>query len=645
MCQSGWFLQYNSLSFQGTYNSIFFLDTQNGWLTVSSSSLGACNLYSTTNGGTNWNLLNNPNTHLSSVYFINQLTGWACSGTIPISGGSGLGVIYKTTNGGINFITQDYPIYQSPVNDRNLTYIKFLNENTGYACGNIQYVFGQSLVIDVYILKTTNGGTNWTVPFRMMCGESVFDYHFNNLDFTDENNIWVCGNYGMFLRSTNGGLNWIQSTFDQSKTYKDVRFINQNTGFLIYSYGWSGNGYPCRILKTINGGSVFDTIYYSNIYKLRSLYFIDENNGWMCGDSNTIKKTTNSGQNWYSQNTPIFTNYYRVYFTNLNTGWAVDFSGNILKTITGGSSLFSISGIVRYADNNQPITSGVVKAIKLNPGDVSLMIVDTAVIQSDGTYILQHIPQDSVYIGVYPSSGQQVDYVISYYPSTTDWQSATVLYPTGNLSNINISAFRMTTTTASNSVSGKVMRLTDVVTGNLKDAVLYAKNGNTYVRCTVSDVNGVYHLQSLPSGNLKIIINRLGFIGDSTNVNVTSTSNIDSVNFHLYRFTVGIKQIGIEVPNEFKLYQNYPNPFNPVTKIKFEIPSNGFPIGALGNDRVVVLKVYDILGREIQTLVNETLQPGSYEVTFGGSNLSSGIYFYQLKAGDYIETKKMVLLK
>jgi hypothetical protein len=202
----------------------------------------------------------------------------------------------------------------------------------------------------------------------------------------------------------------------------------------------------------------------------------------------------------------------------------------------------------------------------------------------------------------------------------------------------------MTTTTASNSVSGKVMRLTDAITGNLKDAVLYAKNGNTYVGCTISDINGVYHLQSLPSGNLKIIVNRLGFTGDSTNVNVTSTSNIDSINFHLYRFTVGIKQIGIEVPNEFKLYQNYPNPFNPVTKIKFEIPSNGFPIGAFGNDRVV-LKIYDILGREIQTLVNESLQPGSYEVTFDGSSLSSGIYFYQLKAGDYIETKKMLMIK
>jgi photosystem II stability/assembly factor-like uncharacterized protein len=97
------------------------------------------------------------------------------------------------------------------------------------------------------------------------------------------------------------------------------------------------------------------------------------------------------------------------------------------------------------------------------------------------------------------------------------------------------------------------------------------------------------------------------------------------------------------LPTDYKLYQNYPNPFNPVTKIKFEIPS-GFPLGARGNDRVV-LKVYDILGKEIATLVNEKLQPGTFEVRFEGSNLPSGVYFYRLTTEGFSETKKMILLK
>jgi len=85
----------------------------------------------------------------------------------------------------------------------------------------------------------------------------------------------------------------------------------------------------------------------------------------------------------------------------------------------------------------------------------------------------------------------------------------------------------------------------------------------------------------------------------------------------------------------YHLYNNYPNPFNPSTKIKFEIPDPGF----------VSLKVYDVLGNEITTLVNEEKSAGKYEVEFDGKGLSSGMYFYTLKAGNYSETKKMILIK
>jgi len=94
---------------------------------------------------------------------------------------------------------------------------------------------------------------------------------------------------------------------------------------------------------------------------------------------------------------------------------------------------------------------------------------------------------------------------------------------------------------------------------------------------------------------------------------------------------------------DYNLSQNYPNPFNPVTKIKFSIPS--VTLRQAQSDIKVSLKVYDILGREIAALVNEERPAGEYEVDFDGSALTSGIYFYQLKAGEYSETRKMVLLK
>ncbi len=98
-----------------------------------------------------------------------------------------------------------------------------------------------------------------------------------------------------------------------------------------------------------------------------------------------------------------------------------------------------------------------------------------------------------------------------------------------------------------------------------------------------------------------------------------------------------IQQMKAEIDSAttYSLSQNYPNPFNPSTVISFVVPNNGF----------VTLKIYDLLGREVKTLVNEYKSQGKYSVSFGASHLASGVYFYQLKAGNYSSIKKMVLLK
>ncbi|MEJ2615580.1 MAG: glycoside hydrolase family 3 C-terminal domain-containing protein, partial [Ignavibacteriaceae bacterium] len=97
-----------------------------------------------------------------------------------------------------------------------------------------------------------------------------------------------------------------------------------------------------------------------------------------------------------------------------------------------------------------------------------------------------------------------------------------------------------------------------------------------------------------------------------------------------------------QIPGIYKLYQNYPNPFNPSTVVRYTIPhvANKYM-----NSIRTTLKVYDFLGNEVATLVDKIQQPGYYEIKFSASNLSSGIYFYQLRAGSFIQTKKMVLLK
>ncbi|MBT8390957.1 MAG: T9SS type A sorting domain-containing protein, partial [Ignavibacteria bacterium] len=91
----------------------------------------------------------------------------------------------------------------------------------------------------------------------------------------------------------------------------------------------------------------------------------------------------------------------------------------------------------------------------------------------------------------------------------------------------------------------------------------------------------------------------------------------------------------LNIPKEYKLEQNYPNPFNPSTTIRYSLPKESF----------VTLKVYNLLGEEVATLINGEQIIGNYEIEFDASDLSSGIYLYSIQAGDFVETKKMILLK
>jgi len=109
-------------------------------------------------------------------------------------------------------------------------------------------------------------------------------------------------------------------------------------------------------------------------------------------------------------------------------------------------------------------------------------------------------------------------------------------------------------------------------------------------------------------------------------------------------FVTDIKFNNELLPTEYKLEQNYPNPFNPTTTIRYSIPQRSF-IQSEVEGASLQLKIYDVLGRVVATLVKKQQKPGNYEITFDASEFSSGVYYYQLKTSDYLETKKMLLLK
>ena len=140
-------------------------------------------------------------------------------------------------------------------------------------------------------------------------------------------------------------------------------------------------------------------------------------------------------------------------------------------------------------------------------------------------------------------------------------------------------------------------------------------------------------MEGLVSG-AKVIV--LGFGFEAINSRISRENVMHTIlGYFDGSIVVGVQGGASSQPLEYRLDQNYPNPFNPKTDVRYEISDVGF----------VKLVVYDILGREVVTLVNEKKAPGRYSVTWDASGQASGVYFYRLQAGSFIETRKLVLVR
>ena len=355
----------------------------------------------------------------------------------------------------------------------------------------------------------------------------------------------------------------------------------------------------------------------------------------------TVKYDTSGTQKWQidyigvSSQSSIFDiaadNYGNVYLCGGTSG--VQHPEVLtIRYLQSWNSNFTVTGCISFKDNGSPVDGGYVKAVKLDKHTGSVVTVDSSPVQVNGYYSLKHIVTDSLYIIAYPPDNGT--FAPSYYPQGINWKNAMKMYASSNMSDMNISVQRMESITGDCTVKGKVVK-SDKSISNLKDAILYVKSGGNFIKYSVTDGNGNYQMNSVVQGSAKIFVDRLGYSADSLSMNLVSGNTYENVNFNLSQIYVGIIKSENTLPLKYSLGQNYPNPFNPMTNVKFSIIKAGD----------VKIVVYDVQGREVQTLVNERLNAGTYEVRLDGSMLTSGVYFYKMVTNGFTETKRMILIK
>ena len=489
-----------------------------------------------------------------------------------------------------------------------------------------------------YYLGTDNSGNIYTI-----CPISASNY-YNNILITKFNSI----GQELWYRIYNSQYNWADVPVGSSVTSNgdvivagniQTDSVNHNK-IAILKYDSSGQLNWERNIGNQNGNyyvGAYTSDVTGNAY-LEYRNYIDNKLS-----ATTVKYDTAGNVKWSidyigAQYNTIAKDIKTDLYGNIYLGGYESFGTNTyfltIRYIQSWSLPSSITGCVKFQNNNLNVSSGIVKALKIDRTSGNLICIDSATILANGNYILNNITQDTIYIVAFPSSAVN-DFVPAFYPSGIYWQAAQKIYTSTNLSNINIIVPPLINAAGNSSVSGKVMVAGDVNSINIKDAILYAKSGNNFIKFDASDYLGIYHLNSIANGSVKIIVNRIGYSGDSLIINIPQNGNLDSVNFYLNRVYVKINKISSEIPDKYSLYQNYPNPFNPSTIIRYSINKN----------TNVKLIIYDILGKEITTLVDEKQNIGTYEIKFNMKNLSSGIYFYRLVTNDFEQTKRMMLLK
>ncbi len=567
-------------------------------------------VYKSTNSGANFSRINNFPVGAGSFGFTALSIAPSNSNTayfnVTNNAGATVG-IYRTTNGGTSWEDKSYPgLHWGNQGWRNNAIaVCPTNPNLVLAGGGP-------------MIRTTDGGTTWSMLSAIAHPDHcVIKWHSNGTTVYD-------GNDGGVISSADAGLTWSTSP----SIFPVAEFLEIDAAAYGSSFAFVGGMQDLATVATLNGSNWIAAVSDSRFS------CVDENNpsnmmGMLFYGPNIphdIRRTTNAGINWITNNVDrdqfggdVQDDRVNPVYYYVNNGNKVYYStNNGVSWIQLGPALpFTVSRISvgRYTNPFAPVY-----AILESTTD-KIRYYD----QPSNTWVQRQASLPNNYfrkIGQHPNNNN-VCYAYTYYNLATDKifkttnRGVTWTNITGNL-------------TPGMDITGVIPHPTNsnmVFAGSTTGMWKTTNNGANWYRWingmpNMLEIQSIAFVDSTIAGKFYIAAGSYG-----RSIWVREANGDDPL--------TGNNSNNNNIPKQYLLAQNFPNPFNPATTIAYDIPKAS----------IVKMTIYDVRGKEMQVLVNENKTAGSYRVSWDASKFSSGVYFYKIEAGEFIETKKMMLVK
>lgn len=609
----------------GNLRAVEFVDSDLGW--VVGNIWGKWEdgtILQTMDGGLTWKETTVSRTgSLEDVFFIDGQYGWAVGRHAMIA---------RTVDRGASWEVIDTGL------DAKLLSVSFVNTNCGWIIGEKSN--DQGYGTHFILLETDDGGLTWgqvTIDFEGRSIESVFFSDsttgwltgwngtiYNTTDagaswqlldkLTQENLLgihffdgtygWIVGTRGTLIKTENSGASWhLKSESFTSSSLNSVYFVNNEIGWTVGDDG--------ALFRTEDGGADWQPIDSGTTNDLLSLFFIDSDTGWVSGKAGTLLNTTDGGTTWNVQPLQPLSYYWitDLEFYTSNFGWALADFETVIMTEDGGETWLAMGSFTPYIQSLQFVTDqvgwlvgddGIFKTID---GGADWQRQTTGLNPDEGVFynFVQFLDVNHGWI----LGGKHANpaYIIKTSDGGASWQEV-----------VKDSLTEIRTAYFSDKDTGWAWGLFMYYTND--SGVSWHKDLNI-----LEEIRDIHFLDNTHGW-------AVGYAGSI--FRYTSAGPV----------TIEDQYATAKTPSQIRLSHNYPNPFNPETAIRFKI----------SEPTHVTLTIYDLLGREVRTLVNERRSTGHYSVAWNGRDnagrtLASGVYMYKLDAGNSTVIKKMVFVK